>query len=151
MAASVTLRPLYYPKAIQEQQTQWQSNTGREGMQVFYGGVLWRTQGYRVWCDCQRAPAESVDPDGKPSVPWTDETRAAHCRGYAVFRCGPPGLRRRGKETRTGARSGAGSSVTGRKREAGCCGACAPADIESTAAPLRLAVATVSVREGLSD
>jgi len=27
-AASVTLRPLYYPKAIQEQQTQNQSTTG---------------------------------------------------------------------------------------------------------------------------
>src|SRR6202007_2458963 len=28
MAASVTLRPLYYPKAIQEQQTQRQATTG---------------------------------------------------------------------------------------------------------------------------
>src|SRR6266436_6848900 len=34
MAASVTLRPLYYPKAIQEQQTQGQSTTGRGTAQV---------------------------------------------------------------------------------------------------------------------
>src|SRR4029077_6860944 len=33
-AASVTLRPLYYPKAIQEQQTQRQSTTGLGTMQV---------------------------------------------------------------------------------------------------------------------
>src|SRR4029077_6518524 len=40
MAASVTLRPLYYPKAIQEQQTQRQSTTGFGTMQVVFGGVL---------------------------------------------------------------------------------------------------------------
>src|SRR5260370_18716007 len=34
MAASVTLRPLYYPKAIQEQQTQGQSTTGGGTAQV---------------------------------------------------------------------------------------------------------------------
>src|SRR5438067_10184751 len=41
MAASVTLRPLYYPKAIQEQQTQGQSNTGGSAMHVVRGAVPW--------------------------------------------------------------------------------------------------------------
>src|SRR6184192_1667065 len=53
MAASVTLRPLYYPKAIQEQQTQRQSTTGGEGMQVFYGGVF-----LEVCCLVQEEEAE---------------------------------------------------------------------------------------------
>src|ERR1700682_6371482 len=41
MAASVTLRPLYYPKAIQEQQTQRQSTTIWGAMQGVFGVVLW--------------------------------------------------------------------------------------------------------------
>src|SRR6266852_920292 len=40
MAASVTLRPLYYPKAIQEQQTQRQSTT-REGLRQEKFLALW--------------------------------------------------------------------------------------------------------------
>jgi hypothetical protein len=39
-AASVTLRPLYYPKAIQEQQTQRQNTTVRVAMQVVFAVVL---------------------------------------------------------------------------------------------------------------
>ena len=35
-AASVTLRPLYYPKAIQEQQTQGQSTTKEYLLQEFF-------------------------------------------------------------------------------------------------------------------
>src|SRR5947207_6149210 len=51
MAASVTLRPLYYPKAIQEQQTQGQNNTGGLVKQEVFGGVLWHTTGdqSRMW------------------------------------------------------------------------------------------------------
>jgi len=41
------LRPLYYPKAIQEQQTQIQSITGGEAMQVVSGGVLFGARGWR--------------------------------------------------------------------------------------------------------
>src|SRR5438477_6300863 len=48
MAASVTLRPLYYPKAIQEQQTQIQTTTGWEVMQGVSGGVLGGVQGKKV-------------------------------------------------------------------------------------------------------
>src|SRR5216684_4127616 len=45
MAASVTLRPLYYPKAIQEQQTQRQSTTGCRTAQVISFVVLQEVQG----------------------------------------------------------------------------------------------------------
>ena len=154
MAASVTLRPLYYPKAIQEQQTQGQTSTGGEGMQVFYGGVLFGARGRGgTWGVVRAAPpaAESVDLGGKPSLPWTDETRAAHCRRYAALRSRAPRLRRRGKEVRAGARSGAGFWATERERKAGCRGTYAPADIESAAAALRLALATRAVWEGLPD
>src|SRR5213078_4516762 len=106
-----------------------------------------------TWGVVRAAPpaAESVDLGGKPSLPWTDETRAAHCRRYAALRSRHPGLRRRGKEVRAGARSGAGSWATEHERKAGCRGTYAPADIESAAAPLYLAVASGSVRKGLPD
>src|SRR5258708_37306326 len=44
-AASVTLRPLYYPKAIQEQQTQGQSSTDGWIAQVISFVVLEEAQG----------------------------------------------------------------------------------------------------------
>src|SRR3979490_2666248 len=46
MAASVTLRPLYYPKAIQEQQTQKQNTTG-------WG--IWQAKFLAFWAQSVRA------------------------------------------------------------------------------------------------
>src|SRR5205807_8038199 len=95
--------------------------------------------------------AESVDPDGKPSLPWRDDTTAAHCRGSPVLRSKHPGLRGRGKEACAGTRCGTGSRATGSEREAGCSGTCAPADIKSGAQALRLAVASGFLRVVLTD
>src|SRR5712692_9356573 len=57
MAASVTLRPLYYPKAIQEQQTQTQLNTVRAAMQVLCGVVSYgANRGQWIVTDAQGGP-----------------------------------------------------------------------------------------------
>src|SRR5438132_13361965 len=113
-------------------------------MQVFYGGVLFGARGRGgTWGVVRAAPpaAESVDLGGKPSLPWTDETRAADCRRYAALRSRAPRLRRRGKEVRAGACSGAGSWATERGGKASCRGTYAPAVIAARRAPLYLAAA----------
>jgi len=59
MAASVTLRPLYYPKAIQEQQTQTQTNTVHVAMQGLCGVVSY---------GASRARWIVTDAQGRPGV-----------------------------------------------------------------------------------
>src|SRR6266481_6232347 len=68
MAASVTLRPLYYPKAIQEQQTQGQSTTGGGTAQVI---------SFVVYCATQSAFVPKASPDcydARRRPPWIPQT-----------------------------------------------------------------------------